>query len=70
MGMLLAVPITMTLKIAFENTEGLRWIAVLLDANPKKGTAIGVTPSELPAATDAQSDVRNGPRASTRTPAV
>ena len=70
MGMLLAVPITMTLKIAFENTEGLRWIAVLLDANPKKGTAIGVTPSELPAATDAQSDVRSGPREPTRTPAV
>ena len=70
MGMLLAVPITMALKIALENSEGLSWIAVLLDANPKKGTAIGVTPSELPAATDAQSDVRSGQRAPTSTPAV
>jgi AI-2 transport protein TqsA len=29
-GMLLAVPITMTIKIVLENTEGLQWAAVLL----------------------------------------
>lgn len=29
-GMLLAVPMTMTIKIMLENTEGLQWIAVLL----------------------------------------
>jgi len=29
-GMVLSVPITMTLKLAFENNEGTRWLAVLL----------------------------------------
>jgi predicted PurR-regulated permease PerM len=29
-GMVLCIPITMTLKFAFENNEGTRWIAVLL----------------------------------------
>jgi AI-2 transport protein TqsA len=29
-GMLLAVPLTMALKITLENSEGLRWIAVLM----------------------------------------
>lgn len=33
-GMLLAVPLTMMLKIALENTEDLRWLAVMLDGNP------------------------------------
>jgi len=70
MGMLLAVPITMALKIALENSEGLSWIAVLLDANPTKGGAIGGWASVLPAATESPSDVRRGPRAPTRTRAV
>ena len=70
MGMLLAVPITMALKIALENSEGLSWIAVLLDANPTKGGAIGRVPSVSPAATESPSDVRRGPRAPTRTHAV
>lgn len=30
LGMLLSVPLTMVVKIAFENTDDLRWIAVLL----------------------------------------
>jgi predicted PurR-regulated permease PerM len=34
-GMLLSVPLTMVLKIMLENTEDLRWIAVLLDARPR-----------------------------------
>ena len=34
-GMLLSVPLTMILKIMLENTEDLRWIAVLLDASPR-----------------------------------
>jgi predicted PurR-regulated permease PerM len=34
-GMLLSVPLTMVVKISLENTENLRWIAVLLDASPK-----------------------------------
>ncbi len=36
-GMFLAVPITMTLKIAFDSTQNTRWIGVLLsDLNSKK----------------------------------
>ncbi len=31
-GMLLSVPLTMILKIMFENTDDLRWVAVLLDS--------------------------------------
>jgi predicted PurR-regulated permease PerM len=34
-GMLLSVPLTMILKIMLENTEDLRWVAVLLDDNPQ-----------------------------------
>jgi AI-2 transport protein TqsA len=33
-GMVLSVPITMTLKLAFESNEGTRWIAVLLGPEP------------------------------------
>jgi len=33
-GMILSVPLTMVVKIALENTPDLRWIAVMLDANP------------------------------------
>ena len=33
-GMLFSVPLTMVIKIALENTKDLRWIAVMLDANP------------------------------------
>jgi len=29
-GMLLSVPLTMILKILFENSEKLRWVAILL----------------------------------------
>ena len=34
-GMLFSVPITMAIKIALENTRDLRWIAIMLDANPE-----------------------------------
>jgi predicted PurR-regulated permease PerM len=30
-GMILSVPLTMVLKILFENTEDFRWISILLD---------------------------------------
>ena len=35
-GMLLSVPMTMIIKIMLENTEDLRWIAVLLGPAPRK----------------------------------
>jgi predicted PurR-regulated permease PerM len=34
-GMLLSVPLTMVIKIMLENTRDFRWVAVLLDRNPK-----------------------------------
>lgn len=37
-GALLAVPLTMVLKIMLENTSDLRWIAVLLDKAPPEPT--------------------------------
>jgi hypothetical protein len=37
--MLLSVPLTMIVKIMLENTEDLRWVAVLLDAGAKKPAA-------------------------------
>ena len=33
-GALLAVPLTMVVRIMLENTEDLRWVAVLLDKSP------------------------------------
>jgi predicted PurR-regulated permease PerM len=33
-GALLAVPLTMVLKIMLENTSDLRWVAILLDKSP------------------------------------
>lgn len=36
-GMLLSVPLTMMLKIAMENTEDFRWVAVMLGKNPASG---------------------------------
>lgn len=71
MGLLLAVPITMSLKIAFENTDDLRWIAVLLDANPGRARkAVGTPAVDPPAAGAAPSDAPRGPQAPTRTPAA
>jgi predicted PurR-regulated permease PerM len=35
MGMLLSVPLTMSLKIALESDEGTRWLAVLLGGRPR-----------------------------------
>ncbi|HJO39142.1 MAG: AI-2E family transporter [Vicinamibacterales bacterium] len=35
-GMLLSVPLTVIVKIALENTEDFRWVAVMLDANPAR----------------------------------
>ena len=46
-GALLAVPLTMVVKIMLENTEDLRWIAILLDKSPPQaadGVASGLSP--------------------------
>ncbi len=73
MGMLLSVPLTMMLKIALENTEDLRWVAVMLDANPSSAGASGVadepTSSASPAATATPLDASRGPQAPPRIPA-
>ena len=47
-GALLAVPLTMIVKIMLENTEDLRWVAILLDkSSPQLATSLAVTdPSE------------------------
>jgi AI-2 transport protein TqsA len=55
-GALLAVPLTMVVKIMLENTEDLRWVAILLDKSPPQmtpGFAIQ-SPSEF--AIDGSSD--------------
>jgi AI-2 transport protein TqsA len=38
-GALLAVPLTMVVKIMLENTEDLRWVAILLDKSPPQMVA-------------------------------
>jgi AI-2 transport protein TqsA len=35
LGMILSVPLTVSLKILFENTESLRWLAALLGRRPR-----------------------------------
>lgn len=48
-GALLAVPLTMVVRIMLENTEDLRWVAVLLDKSPPQSrlamAGAGATPS-------------------------
>lgn len=36
LGMILSVPLTVSLKILFENTEHLAWVAALLDRRPRE----------------------------------
>ena len=44
-GALLAVPLTMVVKIMLENTEDLRWVAILLDKSPPQMVASLAVPS-------------------------
>jgi predicted PurR-regulated permease PerM len=44
MGMLLSVPLTMSLKIALESDEGTRWLAVLLGGRPRLRRLLGARP--------------------------
>lgn len=41
MGMLLSVPLTMSLKIALESDEGTRWLAVLMGGRPRSSKLLG-----------------------------
>jgi predicted PurR-regulated permease PerM len=41
LGALLSVPLTVVVKIWLENTQDLRWVAVLLDKSPPKGAIAG-----------------------------
>ena len=47
-GMLFSVPLTMVVKIALENTADLRWLAVMLDANP--AVSVSARKRRVPAA--------------------
>ncbi len=75
-GMLLSMPLTMMLKIALENTEDFRWVAVMLGKNPPSAPSVSRQSGDVgqdassasPAATAAPSDARHGPQAPTRTP--
>jgi hypothetical protein len=46
--MLLSVPLTMILKIMLENTDDLRWIAILLDAHPPAPESVDPDGPTLP----------------------
>jgi predicted PurR-regulated permease PerM len=41
MGMLLSVPLTMTVKIALESSDDTRWLAVLMSARPRRRARLG-----------------------------
>lgn len=44
-GAIIAVPLTMVVKIMLENTRDLRWVAVLLDKNPPEIAPPGAAPA-------------------------
>ena len=46
LGMLLAVPLTVIVKIAFTNSEELQWVAVLLGPSPRR--AEERVPTQIP----------------------
>jgi len=55
-GGLLAVPLTMVVKIMLENTEDLRWVAILLDKAPPQVVAnVPVSDSAISPAADSPS---------------
>lgn len=47
-GALLAVPLTMVVRIMLENTEDLRWVAVLLDKSPPQARLAGAGAASPP----------------------
>jgi AI-2 transport protein TqsA len=44
-GAILSVPLTMILKIMCENTEDLKWVAILLDKSPPQANVTGPAPA-------------------------
>ena len=50
-GALLAVPLTMVVKIMLENTEDLRWVAILLDKSPPQSVPSFAAPNPSESAT-------------------
>lgn len=44
MGMLLSVPLTMSVKIALESSEDTRWMAVLMSGRPRRRAHLGARP--------------------------
>lgn len=46
-GALLAVPLTMVVKIMLENTQDLRWIAILLDKEAPRAVEAGAGPAAV-----------------------
>ena len=56
-GALLAVPLTMVVKIMLENTEDLRWIAILLDKSPPQ--AVGAIGPRAPSSPDSPASPGN-----------
>jgi len=55
-GALLAVPLTMVVKIMLENTEDLRWVAILLDKSPPQMEPIYASPSPSESTTEGSFD--------------
>jgi AI-2 transport protein TqsA len=53
MGMLLAVPLTMTVKIALESSDDTRWIAVLMSTLPHRRARLGAGLAAKPRTADA-----------------
>ena len=56
-GALLAVPLTMVVKIMLENTEDLRWVAILLDKSPPQ--ALGAIGPRAPSSPDSPASPGN-----------
>jgi len=56
-GALLAVPLTMVVKIMLENTEDLRWVAIILDKSPPQMVAGLAVTEPLASATCGGMDV-------------
>ena len=55
-GALLAVPLTMIVKIMLENTEDLRWVGILLDKSPPQIATGLAVPNPSKSATDGSVD--------------